>query len=86
MMYVLVNNFGRYFKRMNRFNVSECDEIGMAKTFKCRHQANFVLNELKENFKVVELTEEEYVKMYNKWYDLKYTYQDSSNELYVTIK
>ena len=46
MMYVLVNNFGRYFKRMNRFNVSECDEIGMAKTFKHRYQAEFLNNEL----------------------------------------
>ena len=86
MMYVLVNNFGRYFKRMNRFNVSECDEIGMAKTFKHRYQADFTLNELKEDFKVVELTQEEYVEMYNRWYEMKYTYQDSSNEIHVTIK
>ena len=87
MIYVLKNNFGGYCKRLNRFNVSECDGIGMAKTFKCRHQANFALNELKENFTIIEMTEENYIDLYNRWYDLKYTYQDTSiNEINLSIK
>lgn len=85
MMYVLENNFGRYFKRMNKFNVSECDEIGLAKMYKTRYQADFANSQLKENFKVVELTEDKYTEMYNKWYELKYTYQES-NEINITIK
>ena len=85
MMYVLENKMGGYFKRINRYNVSEICEIGMAKTFKYRHQADFVNSELKEDFKVVELTEDDYIKMYNKWYELRYTCQ-ANNEIYVTIK
>ena len=86
MMYVLVNNFGNYFKRLNRFNVSESSEIGFAKTFKYRHQADFVNNELKEEFKVIELTEEKYVELYNNWYEMKYTYQENKNEIYAKVK
>ena len=86
MMYVLVNNFGKYFKRLNRFNVSESSEIGFAKTFKYRHQADFVNNELKEEFKVIELTEEKYVELYNNWYEMKYTYQENKNEIYAKVK
>ena len=86
MVYVLKNNFGRYYKRMNRFNVSESAEIGFAKTFKYKHQADFVNNELKEDFKVIGLTEEKYIELYNTWYDLKYTYQEDKNEICVAIK
>lgn len=86
MIYMLVNNFGGYFKRLNKFNVAVCDGIGMGKTFKYRYQADFTLNELKEDFKVLELTEEEYVKMYNRWYEMKYTYQENKNEIYINIK
>ena len=86
MLYVLENSMGGYFKRLNRFNVAEVCDIGMAKTFKDRYKADFANTELKEDFKVLELTEEEYVKMYNRWYEMKYTYQENKNEIYVAIK
>ena len=86
MVYMLVNKMGGYFKRINRYNVAVCDDIGMGKTFKYRYQADFTLNELKEDFKVIEMTEEKYIEMYNRWYDLKYTYQENKNEIYVAIK
>ena len=86
MIYVLKNNFGRYYKRMNRFNVSESDEIGMAKSYKYKNQADFVNKKLKEFFKVIGLTEEKYVELYNNWYEMKYTYQENKNEIYVAIK
>ena len=71
MMYLLVNNFGGYFKRMNRYNVSETCEIGFAKTYKTRKQADFANTELKEDFKVIEMNSDEYRKLYNEWYELK---------------
>lgn len=71
MMYVLVNNIGRYFERVNIFNVSKCGEIGFAKTFKSRKQADFMNSQLKEDFKVVEIKYDDYAELYNEWYELK---------------
>lgn len=87
MLYVLENSMGGYFKRINRFNVAEVCDIGMAKIFKDRYKADFANSELRENFKVIEMTEENYIDLYNRWYDLKYTYQDTSiNEINLSIK
>ena len=74
MMYVLVNNYGGFFKRLNRYNVSECDGIGFAKTYKNRKEADFMNSQLKEDFKVIEIKEKDYVTLYNEWYETKMKY------------